>query len=158
MRSWYCLMPPEGTSTQGIMRCAPRKARAMRNSPVGLSAARTAVGIRDPKSARAARSCHTPRHGANGICLNCVCMGPPMRTLELAHGGVEGIPQPVAEQIEGEYGHQNGQAREERDPPGAGDVIPAFGDHRAPGGRWGRDTGAKKAQRGFHDDHPAYLQ
>src|SRR5437867_3292546 len=105
MRSWYCLMPPEGTSTQGIMRCAPKKARAMRSSPVGLSAARAAVGRRTPKSARAAMSFHTPRHGPNGILLNCVCMGPPVRTLELAHGRVEGIPQPVAEQIEGEHGH-----------------------------------------------------
>src|SRR5919108_3510698 len=124
MRSWYCLMPPEGTSTQGIMRCAPKKARAMRSSPVGLSAARAAGRVM-PRHARAAMSFHPPRHGTNGIWLNCVCIGPPVRALELAHGRVEGIPQPVAEQIEGEYGHQNGQARKERDPPGAGDVIPA---------------------------------
>src|SRR5216683_4212122 len=152
MRSWYCLIPPEGTSTHGIRRCAPKKARAMRSSPVGLSAARAAVEIQAPKSARAAMRFHTPRHGTNGLLLNCVCMGPPVRTLELAHGRVKRIPQPVAAQIEGEYGHQNGQAREERDPPGTGDVIPAFGDHRAPGWRRGRHTGAKKAQRGLDDD------
>src|SRR4030095_10225519 len=140
MKIWYCLMPPDGTSTQGLMRCAPKKAKAIRNSPLGLSAAGAAVGIRAPKSARAAISQHTPRHGTNGILLNCVCMGPPVRTLELAHGWVEGIPQPVTEQIKSEHGHQNGQAREERDPPGAGDVIPAFGNHRAPGWRRGRHT------------------
>ena len=56
-------------------------------------------------------SCHTPRHRTTSIPLNCVCMGPPVKVLELAHGWVEGIPQPVAEQIEGEHGDQDGQAR-----------------------------------------------
>ena len=45
---------------------------------------------------------------------------------------IERIPQPIAEQIDPEHGHENGQSRESRQPPSGRDVDAAVGEHPAP--------------------------
>src|SRR5215468_2526707 len=51
---------------------------------------------------------------------------------QLAKLGVEGVAEPVAQKIEGEDDEEDGEAGEERGPPGARDEVAGLGDHRAP--------------------------
>ncbi|KMS64599.1 hypothetical protein BVRB_018640, partial [Beta vulgaris subsp. vulgaris] len=45
---------------------------------------------------------------------------------------VERIAQPVAEQVEGQHRHQDGETGESHDPIGAVDILPRIGQHGAP--------------------------
>src|SRR6266849_463194 len=53
---------------------------------------------------------------------------------ELAELRIEGVAQPVAEQVEGKHHEQDGEPREHRRPPGARHELAAFGNHGAPRG------------------------
>src|SRR5471032_1373315 len=51
--------------------------------------------------------------------------------------GIEGVAQPIAQQIEGDHGHEDRRTREGDDPPGAQHELARIGQHGAPfgGGR-----------------------
>ena len=77
--------------------------------------------------------------------------------------GIERVTQTVAHQVEGQHGHQDRQAREGHDPPGAQHEFAGIGQHRSPLGRrrlraqaekaqgGGVENGGGNAQRGLHD-------
>src|SRR5919108_4889341 len=46
--------------------------------------------------------------------------------------GVEGVADPVSEQVEGEHGEQEGEPGENEEPPGGGEDRRRLGEHRAP--------------------------
>ena len=78
--------------------------------------------------------------------------------LEQRHGaqllqlGVERVAQAVAEQVEGQHGDQDGEAREGHHPPGAQHELARVGQHRAPFRRRRLGAEAEEAQcRGVED-------
>src|SRR5262245_34852804 len=54
---------------------------------------------------------------------------------ELAELRVEGVPEPVTEEVERKDDQQDGEPGEAGHPPGAGHELAPLGDHRAPGRR-----------------------
>ena len=70
----------------------------------------------------------------------------------IASVGVEDIAQAVAEEVEREHGHHDGDAREHGDPGRGFEIRPPLVQHVAPrrGGRLGRE--AEVAQRGLDQD------
>src|SRR5438552_697278 len=72
--------------------------------------------------------------------------------------GVEGVAQPVAEEIDGEDGQHDREPRKGREPPRRGDVVPSVGEHPAPGGRGRLDAQPQEGQRRLVDDHERQLE
>ena len=54
---------------------------------------------------------------------------------------VEGVPQPFSQQVKRENGDENGQPREDGQPPGVEDISPSLGENIPPA--WGRGLNAK---------------
>src|SRR5690606_5121045 len=67
--------------------------------------------------------------------------------------GVERVAQPVAQQVHRQHQRDQGDARENRNPPHAREqVAVADADQRAQRRRGGRHAHAQEGQRGFGDD------
>src|SRR5262249_23611616 len=71
-----------------------------------------------------------------------------------AQGRVEGVAEPVSEEVEAQYGEEDRQPREGGDPPGGGQELAALDDHVAPAGKWGLGPQAQVAQPGLDEDRP----
>src|SRR5262249_59641215 len=61
------------------------------------------------------------------------------------HPGVELIAQPVADQVDPKDQEQDGEPREERQPPAGRDVVAPLVEHRPPARCRGRDAEPEKA-------------
>ncbi|ENN88717.1 hypothetical protein RHSP_43055 [Rhizobium freirei PRF 81] len=65
---------------------------------------------------------------------------------------VEAVAQPVAQEIEAEYGEQDGKAREEADPPGRLQIGASIGQHAAPARDRGIDAEPEEGEAAFEKD------
>src|SRR5882724_2399678 len=61
--------------------------------------------------------------------------------------GVEGVAQPIAQEVEGQHRHQDCEAGEGYGPIGALDVLPRIGQHGAPFRRRWLGTEVEEAER-----------
>ncbi|CAN3994054.1 Integrase, partial [Dysosmobacter welbionis] len=84
-------------------------------------------------------------------CLFSSMWRPPSSVLQL---GVQGIPQSVSQQVQGEDGQHDGKARERAHPPGRPEILPAGADHRTPLRRGRADAQADEAEAGNGQDGP----
>src|SRR5262245_38102895 len=89
----------------------------------------------------------------------CVCRSSTARraTSDL-QARIEGVAEPVAEQVDGQHGQHDGQSRKGGEPPGGGDVVSPIGEHPAPGGRGWLDAEPEEGERRLVDDHEGQLQ
>src|SRR6266849_1949707 len=66
---------------------------------------------------------------------------------ELAELRIEGVAEPVAEQVKGKHHEQDGEPGKHGHPPRARHELAAFGDHGAPGRGGRRNASAEEGQR-----------
>src|SRR5216684_7008827 len=66
--------------------------------------------------------------------------------------GIERVAERVSEEIDGHDGHEQGGAREERQPVARVDVLSAFGQHAAPGWNGDGDAEAQEGQPSLGED------
>src|SRR5881409_1312794 len=66
---------------------------------------------------------------------------------------IEEVAQPVAKEVGAQHDERDGHARHGRQPPGVGEIVASFGEHRAPRGlRW-LDAQAEEGQTRLEQDH-----
>ena len=66
--------------------------------------------------------------------------------LDLAEARIQLVAQPVAEEVEGHYGDEDGEAGDGGNPPGVSEPVPAIGHHGTPGGFGWRNACAEEAE------------